>query len=430
MPRGYIAMQFARYRSIIGQGSWAVAGQVLTVVFTLGGTRLITQYVNPGLYGTVSLVQSAVLLLRTLFCSPILSAAVRFYPEAEHGRYLIAFKRYLSRYLVRALLAIEVLAAAGALLSAQRLGISRFIVIAVAAYAASDVARTLEVTLLSAARRQRSVAFVSAFETLARPLSIVASVVLFGASVSIVLGAMAASIAITLLAIHLAANRGGESHLPASPLPAAIISEMRQFSLPLIPVAALTWATQLSDRYIIELVTHDAVGVGVYAAGYGLTSAPLMIINGVVQLVLRPVYFAAESRGNHTSADRTFRLWMLATGSFCLLAAGLLFLMRAFVVSTFLGPKYHDAVLVIPWIAFGYVFYALEQVLEQKMLAQKRSHAVLIAQVAGAAVSIVVTIPLVMKCGMIGAAYACPIYFGIQAAVAVSLLGGRTLNGK
>lgn len=77
---------------------------------------------------------------------------------------------------------------------------------------------------------------------------------------------------------------------------------------------------------------------------------------------------------------------------------------------------------MVPWIAFGYVLYAIEQVFEQKLLARKRSFAVLVAQIFGAAASIAVTIPLVMRFGMMGAAYACPIYFLIQCMVAALLL--------
>lgn len=412
-----------RYRSIIGRGTWAVAGQVASVTFTLGGTRLITQYLDPGLYGAVNLVQNGVLLLRTLFCSPILSAGVRFYPEAERGHYLAAFRSHLSRNLFRALIAVEVLAVIGALFSIRRLGATPFIVVAIAVYAAADFARTLELTLLGAAQRQRPVAFLSALEALARPILIVLGVVLLGASIAVVLGAMAGSIIVTLLALYFTRRRRGtRAERSDNSMPLAIVDEMKRFTMPLIPVAALNWATQLSDRYIIDWLTHDTASIGVYAAGYGVTSAPLMIINGLVLMVLRPVYFTAQSHRDHAKAERTFRIWLISTALCCLIAACSMFAARGFIVSILLGPQYRGAIAVIPWIAFGYVCYAIEQVLEQKMMAQKRSHAVLIAQSAGAAASIIVTIPLVMRFGMMGAAYACPIYFSIQCAVALCML--------
>lgn len=409
-----------RYRSFIGRSVWAIAGQVATVVFTLAGTRLVTQFLDPGLYGTVNLLQNAILLLRTLFCSPILNTGLRFYPEAERGQYLKVFRVHLLRGMMRALIAVEVLAIAGGLVYLRRLGVTPLMVVGIAVYAASDVVRTLEVTLLGAAQRQRPVASLTSFENLIRPLLIVGGVILFGASVSAVLGAMALSILLTLVSIYVFVRRDSEGGDAA--IPAKIVDQMQRFAIPLIPVAALNWVTSLSDRYIIEWFTHDAAAIGVYAAGYGLASAPLMVINGVVLMVLRPVYFATESHGDYHRAERTFVIWSMTTGICCLAAAGLIFLTRSFIVTAFLGPQYRNAVTVIPWIGLGYAFYAVEQVLEQKMLAKKRSAAVLISQTAGGVASVVITIPLVMKFGMMGAAYACPIYFFLQFAVAAAVL--------
>ena len=76
----------------------------------------------------------------------------------------------------------------------------------------------------------------------------------------------------------------------------------------------------------------------------------------------------------------------------------------------------------MPWIALGYLFYVVEQVLEQKLLAYKRTRAVLAAQTCGAMASVVVTIPCVLRFGAKGAAYACPIYFAIQCVVVMVLL--------
>jgi hypothetical protein len=58
----HIRILFDRYRSVIGKGIWVVAGQAVTVAFTLAGTRLITQYLDPALYGTVNLAQNGILL--------------------------------------------------------------------------------------------------------------------------------------------------------------------------------------------------------------------------------------------------------------------------------------------------------------------------------------------------------------------------------
>ncbi len=79
----------------------------------------------------------------------------------------------------------------------------------------------------------------------------------------------------------------------------------------------------------------------------------------------------------------------------------------------------------------GYLFYAIEQVLEQSLLAHKQASSVLVAQIFGALASVAITIPCVMRFGAVGAAYACPIYFLIQMVAAAALVrGGGAVAGR
>jgi O-antigen/teichoic acid export membrane protein len=409
-----------RYRTIIGQGIWVFAGQAFTGLFTLGGTRLITQYVAPELYGIVNLVQNALVLLRTLFCSPMLNAVLRYYPDAQRGHYLPALCRMLRRTLGQIVIGMELVGILGGLIWSRSTGTGVLIVLTLAVFILFDVYRTLEMTLFNAARRQRPAALLSAGEALLRPLMVVAGVLLFGAKLEVVLGAIGAATGVVLLAMyattHLEGQGGGD------PMPPGISMEMRRYALPLIPIAALNWTTSLSDRYLIQWFAHDLPSVGIYAAGYGLISQPFLILHGVIALTLRPVYFGAVSREDPVHAQRTFRAWLTLSTTICVAATLLIFAFRGTIVGAFLGPKYHGAVVVVPWIALGYCLYVIEQVLEQNLLAHKRTTAVLVAQICGAAASIVVTVPLVALLGMPGAAYACPIYFLIQCIVAAMLV--------
>ena len=408
-----------RYRTTLHQGVWAFAGQAMAGIFNLGGTRLITQYVAPELYGVVSLVQNALILLRTLFCSPMFAAQLRYYPDAERGNYLPALHRMLRSALGKAVIGMELLAIVGASIWIWSIGGNVRVILALILYIAFDVFRTLEMTVFSAARRQRPAALASAAEALIRPLLVVVGVSLFGATVEVVLGAIAASIVVTLLGLY--AGTGFESASGGVAMPPGIAAEMRRYALPLIPVAMLNWITSVSDRYIIQWVSHDLPSVGVYVAGYGLASQPFLILQMVILLTFRPVYFAAISRGDNRHAKRTFRTWLILSTAICSTATGLIFVWRNLLVSALLGPKYHNAVVVVPWIALGYLFYVVEQVFEQHLLAHKRTDAVLITQVCGAVASIAITTSMVASFGMVGAAYACPVYFLIQCLLAGTL---------
>jgi len=416
-----------RYRTVIGEGIWVVAGQGTSAVLTLLGTRLITQVVSPDLYGAVNLVQNALVLLRTLFCSAAMNAGLRYYPDAVHGGYVPALRRMLKQSLGRALIAMEILTVVGGLVWSFRAGVRPVVVLILAVYVAVDMFLTLEMALFNAARQQRSAAIFSVVSTAARPLLVVGGVLFFGGSIEVVFGAFASSSLITLALLYASAKSSGISG--GSMLPPGVAAEMWRYSMPLIPIALLNWTTSVSDRYIIEWVSHDVSGVGVYAAGYGLISQPALLIHGMVALTLRPVYFAAVSRGDVAHARRTFRTWLTITASICSLATLLIYLTRQPLVELLLGPKYRGAAVFVPWIALGYLFYAIEQVLEQALLAHKRTSSVLVAQIFGAVASVVITIPCVMRFGAAGAAYACPIYFLIQTLAAAGLASGRRAAG-
>ena len=409
-----------RYRAILGQGIWVVVGQGMTGILTLAGTRLITQYVDPELYGAVNLLQNSLVLLRTLFCSPMLNAGLRFYPDAERGNFLSGFRAYLRRSLGRSVLAMEIIVVGGAILWCWSKGAPTGLVIGLAAFVVADVTRTFEITLFNAARRQRPAAILASTENLARPLLIVLGVTLFGPRIDVVVAALALSILVTLILLYAGFERVGSQ--AEGQFPDEIGSEMWSYALPLIPIALMSWVTSVSDRYIIEWLVRDTSRVGIYAAGYGLVSQPFLLIHAVVALTLRPAYFSAVAGGDHARAGHLFRVWLLTSASICVCTTGAFYVARAFVVDAFLAHQYQDAQGFVPWVALGYLFYVLEQVLEQKLLAYKRTRAVLVAQSCGAVSSIAVTVPCVAGFGAIGAAYACPIYFSIQCLIVVLLL--------
>jgi O-antigen/teichoic acid export membrane protein len=409
-----------RYKTIIGEGSWVVASQGATAALTLAGTRLVTQFVNPEIYGAITLVQNSLILVRTLFCSATLNAGLRYYPDAERGGYTFALRRNLARTLGRALIPMEVAVIIGGLIWSHKAGIPASIALILGAYVAVDVFMTLETTFFNAARRQRSAAIFSVVSASAKPLLVVVGVLLFGSTIEVVLGAYTVSSLVTLALLYATAKSRRDSHGAA--FPPGVAAEMWRYAIPLIPIALLNWTTSVSDRYIIEWISHDVSSVGVYAAGYGLISQPLLLTHGVVALTLRPVYFAAVSRDDAVHAKRTFYAWLAITTSICALVTLLIYLARFVLVEAFLGPKYRGAAAFVPWIALGYLFFAVEQVLEQSLLAHKQTASVLVAQIFGAVASVAVTIPWVMRFGAMGAAYACPIYFLIQMGAAAALV--------
>ena len=258
---------------------------------------------------------------------------------------------------------------------------------------------------------------------------IVLAVIWLGPTVSSVMLAIAGTLVLIFISIRRFTHTEG-SHRPAAADSHRLKDEIWRFSRPLIPVALLLWITGVSDRYIIEWLSRDAAKVGMYAAGYGLISQPFIMTNSILGQTLRPIYFTAIATGNRSHARRVFGIWLMIAGCICIGGAALAYMLRNVLVKVFLASQYAGAAPIIPWIAVGYIFYVLQQALEQNLIAHRRTMAVLVCQSVGAFASIAATVPLVLKFGMIGAAYACPIYFLMQAATNLLLiLTGPTEEG-
>lgn len=417
-----------RYQRVLREGTWVAIGQAVSAVAGLVGTRLITQVVAPKVFGLASLLLAGEIFARSVFCSPALSAGIRFYPDAQRTGQLRRLRELMARVMMRNVLWIFPALTIVAWLYLKQQPLRTAIACALGAFLIVDVARSMEMSILSGARRQARSAIASMIEAIARPLLILLGVKLIGSSaLAVVAGTGAAAFAaLALLRRRVAQDQ--RISLIQEETDASdndLVDSVQRFARPLIPVFLIIWITSLSDRYIIQWFVKDTSAVGIYAAGYGLISQPFVMTNSVLSLTLRPIYFTAASQKKGAHARRTFITWIGAAFAISAVGVVLATLLRRQVVGLFLAPRYARTVELVPWIAAGYFFYVVQQTLEQNLMAHRRTGAVLVEQAFGAVVSIVATIPLVRFYGALGAAYACPIYFGAQCVLTGIFVGAQ-----
>ena len=357
------------------------------------------------------------MLGRLVLGAPVVQAALRFYPDAARSRGLGGLRRVSRALLLRAaaVLALLILAAGPVVAGPLRLSWRAFALLA--ALVAVDVARTFEVSLLNAARLQRPFALWSAADYWARPALALAAVAALGATAeAVLLGYVLATAGLYLFARAAtgAAGLAPEASGAAPELRAAIL----RYAAPLVPLALASWITSLSDRYFIA-AWLGAAPVGVYAAAYGLGSAPFLMAQAAIELSLRPAYFDAVSAGDRGEERRTFRLWLSSTAAVCAAGVAAVLVWRDEITTLALAPRYREAALLLPWIAAGYALWALGAVFEKPCYAYKRTGFVLVIQAAGAAACLAAVPVLIHLHGLRGAAMAAPAYYGLQLAVAI-----------
>ena len=407
---------------------WVVGGQAMTALGTIVGVRVLTQILAPAAYGTVSLALGMSTLAVSLVAAPPTQAAIHLYPQVTaqgSARELLdSVLRYYRRTAPWAL-GVALLAAIAYVLSGQGTPI---LVLVLTLLFASDCWRSANLSLLNAARRQGRYALWSAGDSWSRPLAATLTALIFGQSALAVLSAYMV-VAVLLAVVFSRGLWPSDSTLTASEMEARSRRwdpRVWSYALPLLPLGVVNWASGMGDRYIIG-ATLGMADAGVYAALYGLSSMPFILLYTMTEQGLRPIYQTAVSRGDRAQAQRILMLWFALVVVVC--GAGVLVYTfgHEWIASLVVGKAYRHASGLMPWIALGYAIRSCSNVFERVPYAYGKPKRVLIILVCSVGATAVLTPLGIFAFGIQGAAMAVPLYFSIQLATAV-LLARRTIR--
>jgi len=401
-------------QSLLREGIWVAFGQVASAIGVLVGIRLLTEYVSPEVFGKVSLLIGIVSLGSSIFCLPLLQAALRFYPELATRMELPVLRRTIRgslRWSIGFLIGIILLG--GAAYSILQ-GISYSIFPLLAGLLAIETKRGLETNFLTAARRQRPFSIWVAAEAWVRPASAILAVIMLGASPqSVLLGYLAGTAGVLLIFLIVLKREGLTDASQIQRPNSGFSKEIWHYTRSLIPLGIVGWISSLSDRYIIGGML-GLEQVGIYAAAYGIINRGFSISGGIIELTLRPAYFQAVSSGDKVLELKTFRTWLGLTAVMCMGGVLAVYFLRNCIASLLLAETYRSSAALMPWIAAGMSLLIMAYVFEKPCYAYKQTKWVLLIQGTGALTSIGIGLVLVFLYGLWGAAIAVPIYYGFQ----------------
>lgn len=406
----------SRHRRVATETAWIFAGQAASAIATLVGLRIITEMVPPAVYGAVALALGVVALAHGLAVGPLMQAVLRFYPDlAGVGQQGDLRRAALMALRKPGLLTFGTLALAGLSWALHQPQDALLVALALALLVA-EAARSVEITFLNAARRQRAMALLMAADAWLRPLAVVALVLAFGASGAVVMGGYLVGCVLALAGFRLAGRAGVQGFtrpVPASLGAADLSHRLWKYALPLTALPLIGWVSGQADRYIVGGMAGVAAA-GLYAALYGLASKPFLMFSASVELALRQPYYARVSAGDHEAERRALALWLAVVRTVSLALFLLFVLFHAEIAALLLADEYRAHSALMGWIAAGYVLLGIAQVFERVCYAYHDTRGVLWVQASGAALSVLVAAPLIWFHGIDGAAWAVPVYFGAQ----------------
>lgn len=406
-------------RQLFGDAFWALFGQVVSACALLAGTRVLTELVTPDIYGQVALLNGFVALGVTLFSYPFICAGMRILPECLNKGERAALYGVVARLTARSTaLAISLLVLGGVTYSyISHSEVWLFMLAGILLIV--TVRRELGIQLLIGERKQRGASLWQTCDSILRPVLAV-SLVLWGGQKAewVLLGYIAASlISNTIWSLVLGAkpdkNKG-------STITRNFRADVWAYALPLIPVELIFWINGLGDRYIIGYLM-TAAEVGLYAATYMIINEAFNRSAMVLLRTFQPIYFQSYSENRSKEGFRILWIWIGCVVALGIVGVSLLLVTKDWVASMVLAKSYHSAVELMPAIAVGCALHALGTVVAQPLLANKRTRLLLLGRVCGV-VTAAISIPLMIKdYGLLGAAMANPIYFGVEALVLAML---------
>jgi O-antigen/teichoic acid export membrane protein len=410
-------------REILREGAWVAFGQLGAALGALVGVRLLTEVLEPGVYGLVMLILGVAALGQGLGVTPFMQAVLRFHPESAQVGTVATLRAVTVNVVKKVIFVFAAISTLVGLLYGVATGQPVWLGVLVAGIFASDSLRSFETTLLNAARRQREMAWWSAADAWAKPLAAIAAVAVWSADAgTVLLGYLGGSVVLAGLVYHALDPEGMRQTGARNGRKDgdALRRRMWLYAIPLVPVAAAGWVSGVGDRYLIGgmLGLADA---GIYAAAYALVSRPFLMMSSMLELTARPIYYQALGAGDGSRAGAALRGWIVLSVVGGGLGLILIWLLKDILAWLLLAEPYRAAASLMPWIAAGYCLLAVSHVFARVCYAYHDTKAVLWIEASGAVLAMAVMIPAILWFGLVGAAMAVPVYFGAQLGIAVML---------
>ncbi len=409
-----------------------MAGYAVVTVAGLIGIRVLTELAPAHVFGEANLWLGVVALWGSIFLTPFTSTQVKYHTEYREKGMAAAFTARILKWTV-------VVAFASGAIGVLAYGLLNWIIndqvnlvllfVALAILAANAV-RNVRIGRLNAERRQGSYAGWLAGESVL-VIAVTAACLWFYPSLASFLTGQLVGICLALLifgGILYPRNASGETILSTQQRK-EFSERVRHYGLPFIPLSVLGWLSHQADRYVLAALAGPA-SVGLYVAAFSLGSRPILMANGMLSDLLRPVLFEAENRNDKHKSRYIFLIWLASVIGIGLFGIAGYWILGQWVISVLLAEEYRSgAHTILMWIGVAYTLYGLILVIENRILGAGESRRLMITQAAGAIGNILFALLLVPQQGMLGAAEASAISFGIQLLLTM-WIGGKVIQAR
>jgi O-antigen/teichoic acid export membrane protein len=376
-----------RSRRLMKEGGWIVFGQLLLVVGSLAGVRILTELLPREAYGELALGMTIATLVNQIILGPLSGGIMRFYAPAieqgDLGGYLNAVKRLVSYATV--LISLLIVIACVGLIT---LGKSQWVVITASAMAFALIGGygAISSGIQSAARQRAVVALHQGVEPLLRVLVAAGLIVWLGTSSTMAMigYAVASMLVLGSQMYFLQKILRGKSFIENE-------NDWKQniwrFSWPIGVFGIFTWFQLVSDRWALQFFSSTS-DVGSYAVLYQLGYYPISLLTGMAMQFLVPILYqrAGDAKDSKRNADANLLGWRLTWISLVLTGVAFLVVMLLHVPIFYIlvAEEYRSVSYLMPWIILSGGVFASGQTLALNLQAQMKTREMMTAKIATA----------------------------------------------
>jgi O-antigen/teichoic acid export membrane protein len=418
-------IRLGRFQHLLKEGSWVVLGQVMLMIGSLVGVRLMTSLLNPAEYGRLSLGMTIVILLNQTILGPLGHGIMRFYASSveanDLGGYLCAVRQlvWISAISIVCFIpfGLIILIIAG---QYQWIGIS----LASVAYASSVGYNFILNGIQQAARQRSVVAIHQGLESWLRFLVATVLIGLLGANCTIAMIGFAIGATIVIGSQYVYFQK-------VMPNPSTWIDNKKiwqekiwQYSWPMSVFGIFTWGQIVSDRLTLGLFgTKDDVGM--YAALFQLGYYPISVVTVMVVQFLEPILFekagdGSDAKRNDNVRQMSWRLTLLSTG-LTIIAFCIALLLHEQIFQICVAPEYRKISYLFPWMVLSGGIFAASQTMALNLSSQAHTYKMMPAKIMTALFGIALNVAGGYSLGILGIIMA-NLVFSVSCLVSMILL--------
>lgn len=420
-------------RQIGMEAAWILIGQVATIVGGLVLVRVITEYLEPSLFGELTLGLASSALVNQVLMGGVKSGVERFFSIAAEkddlSGYLLASKQLMA-YSVLAVLVIGLALAIG-LIWFDYSHLMGFVAALLIFSIINGFNSTLN-GLQNAARQRAVVAFHSGLNAWLKLLLAVGAILWLGtSSTAVVIGYLVASLLVTSSQLVFLRRLIGPN-MRLSKKSKDWTGQMWNYSWPFAAWGSFTWAQQVSDKWALQTFgsTED---VGLYAVVFQLGYAPIGMVTGMAATLIGPILFQRWGAGDNQSNNETVHVtsWRLAYGSLSITLLGFCasFFFHEWIFKILVAVEYRAVSRYLPWVILAGGLFAAGQMLSLKLLSEMRSRDLLYIKIATALCGVAFNFAGAAFYGVSGVV-AGLVSFSLLYLVSISLLTRTSQNSK